>query len=171
MAENQEKIPPFIVILLINKDMYIVINWATYTYKIWSRKPSLCWAKPCHILRVSCQKGPTHHAYAWQIGPFWQDTLDLCLISGSDHAQHNPRITWLTHWAPDKMDAISQTTFSSAFSWLKMFEFWFKFPWSLFLRVQQGVQPWALTKFPDFSLTILWFSLTMRHIIGISLLP
>ena len=26
---------------------------------------------------VSCQKGPTHHAYAWQIGPFWQDTLDL----------------------------------------------------------------------------------------------
>ena len=24
---------------------------------------------------VSCQKGPTRHAYAWQIGPFWQDTL------------------------------------------------------------------------------------------------
>ena len=29
------------------------------------------------ISRVSCQKGPTHHAYAWQIGPFWQDTLDM----------------------------------------------------------------------------------------------
>ena len=27
---------------------------------------------------VSCQKGPTRHAYAWQIGPFWQDTLDMC---------------------------------------------------------------------------------------------
>ena len=26
---------------------------------------------------VSCQKGPTHHAYPWQIGPFWQDTLDM----------------------------------------------------------------------------------------------
>ena len=26
---------------------------------------------------VSCQKGPTHHAYARQIGPFWQDTLEL----------------------------------------------------------------------------------------------
>ena len=24
---------------------------------------------------VSCQKGPTRHAYAWQIGPFWQNTL------------------------------------------------------------------------------------------------
>ena len=32
-----------------------------------------------HISRVSCQKGPTRNAYAWQIGPFWQDTLDLGL--------------------------------------------------------------------------------------------
>ena len=22
-------------------------------------------------------KGPTRHAYAWQIGPLWQDTLEL----------------------------------------------------------------------------------------------
>ena len=29
------------------------------------------------ILRVSCQKGPSRHAYAWQIGPIWQETLDL----------------------------------------------------------------------------------------------
>ena len=28
---------------------------------------------------VSCQKGPSSHAYAWQIGPFWRDTLDLSL--------------------------------------------------------------------------------------------
>ena len=26
---------------------------------------------------LSCQKGPTRHAYAWQVGPFWQDTLDI----------------------------------------------------------------------------------------------
>ena len=26
---------------------------------------------------VSCQKGPTGHAYAWPIGPFWQDTLKI----------------------------------------------------------------------------------------------
>ena len=25
----------------------------------------------------SCQKGPTCHGYAWRIGPFWQDTLEL----------------------------------------------------------------------------------------------
>ena len=29
----------------------------------------------------------------------------------------------LTHWGRDKMDAISQRTSSSAFSWMKMFEF------------------------------------------------
>ena len=26
---------------------------------------------------VSCQRGPTRHASAWQIGPFWQDTLEI----------------------------------------------------------------------------------------------
>ena len=32
------------------------------------------------ISMVSCQNGPTRHAYAWQIGPFWQDTIDICAI-------------------------------------------------------------------------------------------
>ena len=32
-----------------------------------------------HISMVSCQKGPTRHAYAWQMGPFCQDTLDMCM--------------------------------------------------------------------------------------------
>ena len=43
---------------------------------------------------------------------------------------------WLTHWGRDRMEAISQTTFSSAFSWMKMFELESKFHWSSFLRVQ-----------------------------------
>ena len=34
-----------------------------------------------YISMVSCQKGPTSHAYAWQIGPFRQDTFDM---QGSD---------------------------------------------------------------------------------------
>ena len=37
---------------------------------------------------------------------------------------------------PRKMAAISQTMFSNAFSWMKMFEFCLRFRWSLFLRVQ-----------------------------------
>ena len=45
-------------------------------------------------------------------------------------------ILYLTHWGRDKVDAISQTTFSNAFSWMKMYEFHLRFHWSLFLRVQ-----------------------------------
>ena len=49
----------------------------------------------------------------------------------------------LTHWGRDKMDAISQTTSSSGFSWMKMFEFRLKFQWSLFLSVQLTIfQHW-----------------------------
>ena len=43
---------------------------------------------------------------------------------------------YITHWGRDKMDAISQTTFWSAFCWTKMFEFRLEFHWSLFLRAQ-----------------------------------
>ena len=41
----------------------------------------------------------------------------------------------LTHWGQDKIAAVSQTTFSNAFSWMKMVEFRLKFHWNLFLRV------------------------------------
>ena len=40
------------------------------------------------------------------------------------------------HWDRDKMAAIFQTTDSNGFSWIKMYEFWLKFHWSLFPRVQ-----------------------------------
>ena len=50
---------------------------------------------------------------------------------------------FLTHWGRDKMDAISQTTISSAFSWIKISKFRLKFHWSLFLRVQLTIfQHW-----------------------------
>ena len=32
---------------------------------------------PHFTSRVSYTKGRIRHAYAWQIGPFWQDTLDM----------------------------------------------------------------------------------------------
>ena len=49
----------------------------------------------------------------------------------------------LTHCGRDKMDAISQTTFSSAFSWMQMLVFRLKFHWSLFLRVHLTIfQHW-----------------------------
>ena len=38
-----------------------------------------------------------------------------------------PSLNVLTHLPLDKMAAISQTTFSNAFSWMKMLEFRFSF--------------------------------------------
>ena len=42
----------------------------------------------------------------------------------------------LTHWGRDKMAAPFQTTFSSAFSWMKMYKFGVRFHWNLFPSVQ-----------------------------------
>ena len=56
---------------------------------------------------------------------------------------HLPGANELTHWGRDKMDTISQTTFSSALSWMKMLEFRLKFHWNMFLRVQLTIfQHW-----------------------------
>ena len=54
-----------------------------------------------------------------------------------------PSIIWMNEWHPSfntlrprKMAAVLQTTFSNAFSWMKIFEFRLKFHWNWFLRVQ-----------------------------------
>ena len=39
---------------------------------------------------VSSQKGPTRHAYAWQIVPFWQDTLDMTDVATGELRPHLP---------------------------------------------------------------------------------
>ena len=57
--------------------------------------------------------------------------------------QSPAEISQLTHWGRDKIDAISQTTFWSAFPWIKMFEFRLKFHWNLIVRVQLTIfQHW-----------------------------
>ena len=44
--------------------------------------------------------------------------------------------TWLIHWGRDNKATIYQTTFSNAFSWMKMYKFRLRFHWSLFPMVQ-----------------------------------
>ena len=52
-------------------------------------------------------------------------------------------VTYKHHWGQDRMADIFQTTFSKAFSWMKMFEFRIQFDRSLFLRVQLTIiQHW-----------------------------
>ena len=47
------------------------------------------------------------------------------------------------NWGQEKIAAISHTTFSNAFSWMKMYEYHFRFHWSLFLRFELTIfQHW-----------------------------
>ena len=70
--------------------------------------------------------------------------LLLIAFTGERVYDDNFRATYnLTHWGRDKMAAISQTTLSIAFSWMKMLEFRLIFHWSLFLSVQLTIfQHW-----------------------------
>ena len=63
-----------------------------------------------------------------------------------------------TKWSP-----FGQTTFSNAFSWMKMIEFKFKFHWSLFLTVS-----WIITQNSDNGLApnrqaIIWTNADLIH--------
>ena len=69
--------------------------------------------------------------------------LDVVNVSPSSVFINSFLYVSLTHWGRDKMAAISQTTFSSAFSWMKIYKFRLGFHWSLFLRVQLTIfQNW-----------------------------
>ena len=76
-----------------------------------------------------------------QIGTRSSPTIMLTTASHEPHyvvctSRYTDEINYLTHWGRDKMAAISQTTLSIAFSWMKMLEFRLNFHWSLFLRVR-----------------------------------
>ena len=66
---------------------------------------------------------------------FGHEGGDLPMIFMSD-VLANYSFMHLNYWGRDKIGAISQTIFSSAFSWMKIFEFRLKFHRSLFQRVQ-----------------------------------
>ena len=68
---------------------------------------------------------------------FWSSLLHygIVLYVVQQKRQHIDTLD-LTHWGQDKMDAIAQTAFSNAFSLMKMYKFWLKLHWILFLMVQ-----------------------------------
>ena len=67
---------------------------------------------------------------------------DHCPALGKSQYREKPHrqpleiICDLTHWGLDKMAADILTTFSNAFSWMKIYVFRLTLHWSLFLRVK-----------------------------------
>ena len=84
-----------------------------------------------------------HWQQSWHYNSWVSVYVNHQALVSSNYAFQQLHFEPLTHWDRDKMDAISQTIFWSAFSWMKMFEFRLKFHWSLFLRVQLTIfQHW-----------------------------
>ena len=86
----------------------------------------------------------------WQLFEEPKRSCNIPIMHISWNANHwfkikdvSPRSQWVNSLRPRQMDAISQTTFSNAFSWMKMLEFRLKFHWRLFPRVQLTIsQHW-----------------------------
>ena len=82
---NQNSLSMILCILYIHVALHVELdNVYTMTTTKLSPWPGLyltkCHPQASYTSRISCQEGPTRHAYAWQIRPFWQDTLDMCLV-------------------------------------------------------------------------------------------
>ena len=81
------------------------------------------------------------------ISSYWFHVIDLPNPHSSGLFQCFPQnmsaLQGLTLWGWDKMATSFQTTFSNAFSWMKIYELWLKLNWSLFLMVQLSIfQQW-----------------------------
>ena len=73
------------------------------------------------------------------------------IMSSAKCLPFRPILKELTYLSLEKMAVILQTIFSNAFYRMKKFEFWLKFHWSSFLRVQLTITPhwfrsWFVTK-------------------------
>ena len=64
-------------------------------------------------------------------------SIDLYIYMYIDRVLTATRQLWpLTQWGRNKIATVFQAAFSNAFSWMKIFVFWLKFHWRLFLRIQ-----------------------------------
>ena len=83
----------------------------------------------CRTTQNLC--GPSNVPTEWSAGRPRFFSLAAALITAWQwQVEDTDQI--LTHWGQDKINAISQRTFSNVFSRMKMFEFLFKFHWWLF---------------------------------------
>ena len=98
----------------------------------------------CHITRVSCQKSPTRHAYAWQIGPFWQNTLDKGTVRWSYRLGHKYS--------------------DSGYIWLKMFSSQFKIH-EIFFAVSPILVTYPLLTFAHATAT--WLLTPVQNLVAI----
>ena len=112
---------------------------------------TMSWYPDIYRCNLFQQEQVIFREYRWKTMPIMRFVHFLhCKQSQEKHARwianfesHGRVHEGTCHWGAwfnssplTKVAAISQTTFSNAFSWVKSFVFWLIFHWSLFLRVK-----------------------------------
>ena len=103
------------------------------------------YSRRCRRWEQICRYGNVTAAGYNSLSVFTSGRSAVCVFRRHMHSPAAPfsLSLVLTHWGRDKMAAIFQTTFSTAFSWMKMLKSRLKFHWCLFLRVQSTIfQHW-----------------------------
>ena len=107
------------------------------------------WVKMCHAKWGISPGSHCLNNYPGTLSQIPVSVTHFKIRISSKASQSSNELQWLdlTHWGRDKMVAISQTTFSNAFSWMKMYKFRLRFHWIFSPRVESTM-----------------FMKTMRHI-------
>ena len=121
-----------------------LVNWFLHIW-IWSGLHLPIWldnfARSCWRHSWYCIRGIERHKFVFMISTLIYIFRSMCGLKYFS----NPSVfaNGLTQWGSVKLAAVLQTTFLNAFSLIKMYKFWLKFHWSLFLGVPLTVfQHW-----------------------------
>ena len=121
-------------------ESYYVIFIRPYLRKFGVMSRNNCKWCMFHTILIVLTCKNYHNTHLNRHYPAWSAEITSCAseqwLHITDTTLYVPEWSTLTQWGRDKMAAIFQTTFSNAFSWMKMFKFQLRFHWSLFQRVQ-----------------------------------
>ena len=120
--------------------MSVLMSFTTYDgYKLSCKGYANWYPVTCVGWMINCEL-QSSLSLKWLNSEYWGKAMIALKVDSYRVTNIRGLFNTLT---PKQMDAISQTTFSNAFSWMKMFEFRLKFHWSLFLRFQLTIfQHW-----------------------------
>ena len=110
-------------------------SWTDFYLYLQETCCNMCFHFCCHLDQIEISTRWIMNTVMIKYSVQFHTGIDI--IPGSYELRNTQVVVCLINTLrPRQMDAILQTPFSNAYSWMKMFEFWLKFHWSLFPRVQ-----------------------------------
>ena len=153
LSQKRSQIPSQLLVLYLHK-VHLSVNTTANQSKasIW---PLLLWCHPLELIYFmrTMKPGFQGNSIIKLTQRKTQLVLSICCVLSnkpqwvkyksttnmphySTKGKFTASIFVLTQWGREKKAATFQTTFSNAFSWMKIYEFQLRFHWGLFLSVQ-----------------------------------